>query len=98
MKDSHEIPDRLRHPMRRTGSAADGPWERVGWDEALDEAARGLVRVQAEHGRDAVGIYLGNPNVHNTGAILYGPMMIRSLRTKNRFSATSVDQLPSMLT
>lgn len=97
LKDLHEDGDRLRQPMRRVGSGPEARWEAMEWDEALDETARRLTRVQADHGRDAVGIYLGNPNVHNTGAILFGPMFTRTLRTKNRFSATSVDQLPSML-
>ncbi|MCB0027857.1 MAG: molybdopterin-dependent oxidoreductase, partial [Anaerolineales bacterium] len=48
----------------------------------------------SQHGKDAVGIYLGNPNVHNLGSMLYGTGFIRALRTRNRFSATSVDQLP----
>ncbi|MDB5212745.1 MAG: Oxidoreductase, molybdopterin-binding protein [Myxococcaceae bacterium] len=97
LKDLHEDPDRLRTPMRRVGAGESARWEPLGWDEALDEAARGLSRAQAAHGRDAVGTYLGNPNVHNTGAVLFAPMFGRALRTKNRFSATSVDQLPSML-
>jgi len=93
LKDLHEDPDRLRHPMRRTATG----WEKLGWDEALDYAAEGLLGVQAKHGHDAVGVYLGNPTVHNTGALLFGPSFLRALRTKNRFSATSVDQLPHML-
>jgi anaerobic selenocysteine-containing dehydrogenase len=44
-----------------------------------------------------VGVYLGNPNVHNTGSLLFAPIFIRTLRTKSRFSATSVDQLPHMV-
>jgi anaerobic selenocysteine-containing dehydrogenase len=35
--------------------------------------------------------------VHNSGALLFGPAFIRSLHTRNRFSATSVDQLPHHL-
>jgi anaerobic selenocysteine-containing dehydrogenase len=93
LKDLHEDPDRLRHPMRRTKNG----WERLSWDDALDVASRGLVDVQKAHGNDAVGVYLGNPNVHNTGSMLFAPTFIRTLRTKNRFSATSVDQLPHML-
>ena len=93
LKDLHEDPDRLRHPMRRTKSG----WERLAWDDALDLASHGLVDVQKAHGNDAVGVYLGNPNVHNTGSMLFAPTFIRTLRTKNRFSATSVDQLPHML-
>jgi anaerobic selenocysteine-containing dehydrogenase len=86
-------PDRLRRPMRRTGDR----WEEIGWDEALDEAARGLAAVQADHGLDAVAVYQGNPNVHSAGAMLFSPPFVRALGTRNRFSATSVDQLPHHL-
>ena len=41
-----------------------------------------------------MGIYLGNPNAHNYGSILFGRYFIKSLKTTNRFSATSADQLP----
>lgn len=92
LKELHEDPDRLRHPMRRNGST----WEPIGWDEALDEATERLHQIQVANGRDSVGLYLGNPNAHNLGAMLFGPMLLRVLRTKNRFSATSVDQLPHM--
>ncbi len=90
LKDVHEDPDRLRRPMRRVGTT----WTEIGWDEALDEAASRLTAVQAAHGNDAVATYLGNPTVHSSGAMLFGPDFTRALRTKNRFSATSVDQLP----
>lgn len=92
LKELHEDPDRLRHPMRRNGSS----WEPIAWDDALDEATERLHQIQTAHGRDSVGLYLGNPNAHNLGAMLFGPMLLRVLRTKNRFSATSVDQLPHM--
>lgn len=87
--DLHHDPDRLTRPLRRQGER----WQEVGWDEALDEAAERLQKVQADHGRDAVAVYLGNPTVHNLGALLFGPPFVRALRTKSRFSATSVDQL-----
>ena len=75
----------------------DGKWEPISWDEALDEAARGLHQVQKRHGTSSVGVYLGNPNVHNTGAMLMGALSVKALKTKHRYSATSVDQLPHML-
>ena len=90
LKDVHEDPDRLRRPLRRTGST----WTEIGWDEASDEAAARLTAIQAAHGHDAVATYLGNPTVHSSGAMLFGPDFTRALRTRNRFSATSVDQLP----
>ncbi len=90
LADIYHDPDRLKFPVRRT---ADG-WEQIGWEEAFAEVVDNIQQIQAEHGRDAIGLYAGNPNVHNLGAMLYNGPFIRSLRTKNRFSASSVDQLP----
>lgn len=90
LEDVYRDPDRLRQPMRRT---PDG-WEAIGWDEAFDAVVTGLTAVQYNHGNNAVGVYQGNPNVHNMGAMIYSPPFVRALRTKNRFSATSADQLP----
>ena len=94
LQDIYRDPDRLRHPLRRTPG---GEWVRLGWDEAFDEVAGRLREVQRRHGRNAVGIFLGNPNVHNYGSLLFGPPLLRALKTQNRFSATSVDQLPHHL-
>jgi anaerobic selenocysteine-containing dehydrogenase len=93
LKDLHEDGDRLRRPLRRRGS----DWEEIGWDEAFDEAAQRLAALQRAHGRGAVALYQGNPTVHNYGSILYAQLLLRSLGTRSRFSATSVDQLPQML-
>ena len=89
LQDIHYDNDRLRYPVRRTPQG----WQRIAWAEAFDEVARNLKRIRAEHGRNSVATYLGNPTVHNYGALLFAPGFIRSLHTRNRFSATSVDQL-----
>ena len=93
LQDVYEDPDRLRRPVRRT---PDG-WQEVGWDEALDLVADGIAGTVREHGRDALAVYLGNPNVHALGSMTHGTAMVRSLRTRNVYSATSVDQLPHQL-
>jgi len=90
LPDLHEDPDRLRRPVRRDGDT----WHEVSWDEALDLVADNLARTVNELGRDAVAVYLGNPNVHSLGAMTHGTALTKSLRTRNTYSATSVDQLP----
>jgi anaerobic selenocysteine-containing dehydrogenase len=93
MQDLHEDPERLRKPLRRT---ADG-WQEMEWDNAFDLVADRLHCIRQEHGRNSIGAYLGNPNVHNHGALIAGMPFLRALGTQNRFSATSNDQLPHML-
>lgn len=91
--DLHHDPDRLRHPMIRTGTS----WREASWDEALELVGRRVNELQGAHGPAAVGVVQGNPSVHNLGLIAFGPLLLRALDTPSRFSATSLDQLPHML-
>ncbi|HEY0481616.1 MAG TPA: molybdopterin-dependent oxidoreductase [Kofleriaceae bacterium] len=93
LADLHHDPDRLRRPVVRDGAT----WRELGWDAALDLVARRLGEVRRAHGKDAIGVYQGNPTVHNLGLMTYGQLLVASLGTRNRFSATSLDQLPHML-
>src|SRR2546426_906182 len=47
-------PDRLRHPLRRKGPRGAGEFERIAWDEALDEVARQMRRVRDTYGPAAI--------------------------------------------
>ncbi len=91
--DLHDDPDRLRRPLRRTLHG----WREIGWDEAFREVADHLVAIREAHGVDAVATYFGNPTAHNYGMLLHLPALMRALGSRNRFSASSVDQLPHQL-
>ena len=93
LADLHHDPDRLRRPIRRDGDT----WHQLGWDEAFDLVARELVKTRTTHGKHAVAVYQGNPTAHNLGLVTYGQLQLRTLGTKNMYSATSLDQLPHML-
>ena len=65
LQDIHYDKDRLKYPVRRTSQG----WQRIGWDEAFDEVTQNLKRINAKHGRNSIAAYLGNPTVHNSGAL-----------------------------
>ncbi len=93
LKEIHEDPDRLRHPVRRVGKT----WKPLDWKTAIDEVAKNILRIQKKHGDDAVALYIGNPAAFNYGLLLYLLPFLKALHTKNRYSTTSVDQLPLMV-
>jgi anaerobic selenocysteine-containing dehydrogenase len=101
LEDIRTDPDRVCEPTLREGGGngkGNGEtWRAVGWERAIDEAAESIARVAREHGRDAVALYVGNPMAHNGHALVGAGMLIATLRTRSRFSATSADQLPHML-
>lgn len=90
LKEIYEDEKRLKRPVKRTASG----WQEISWDEAFDETAARLKKIQAAHGANAVAVYQGNPSVHNLGTLLSSGLLLKSLKTQNNFSATSVDQLP----
>ncbi|MSP61443.1 MAG: molybdopterin oxidoreductase family protein [Myxococcales bacterium] len=92
MREVYEDPDRLRHPMRRTRVG----WQRISWEEAFTEAAARISEVRAKHGRDAIGLYAGNPTVHNHGATIGLQGFARALGSKSRFDANSQDANPKL--
>ncbi len=47
-------PDRIRYPLRRTGERGEGKWERISWDEALDDIAEAIVEAIDMEGPESV--------------------------------------------
>lgn len=93
LKELYHDPDRLRRPVRRT---ADG-WEEITWDEAYEEVASRLLAIREKYGNDAIGMYTGNPVVHDLGALLYRPVLQRALATRSMFNSSAIDTLPKIV-
>ena len=87
----HSDPTRLRTPLLRNEV---GQLEPVSWGVAFDTIRARLGSIITEHGSNSVGMFLGNPNVHSLAGAFMLPALIRALGTENRFSASTVDQMP----
>src|SRR5258708_16149920 len=85
MREVLEDPDRLRKPLRRTASG----WEEIPWTEAFDEATARFLSLQREHGRDSIGMYVGNTTLPNHGTPILVHAVPRALRTTNPVDANS---------
>ncbi|MCZ7665121.1 MAG: molybdopterin-dependent oxidoreductase [Thermoleophilia bacterium] len=66
-------PDRLTHPLRRVGARGEGRWERVSWDDALDEIAARILSIRDESGAEFVGLCqgTGRPYIEFTQRFIY---------------------------
>jgi anaerobic selenocysteine-containing dehydrogenase len=93
LKDLHEDPDRLRTPLIKR----NGRFEEASWEEAYAEIERRLLPIIERDGPHAVATLLGNPVAHKMSLMLYFPRLAKALGTRNMFSASSVDQVPKML-
>lgn len=90
LKHLHEDPDRLRVPMAKR----DGVHVEVTWEEAWSEIEAGLGGVIERHGRSSLGVYGGNAGAHSLSSMMYLRTLLTGLGTRNRYSASTVDQMP----
>ena len=90
----HADPNRLTQPMIRQ---VDGTLAPATWDEAFDLIRERVGPILRDHGPSSVGLFLGNPNVHNLSGAFYLPAFIKALGTTQRFSASTVDQMPKQV-
>jgi anaerobic selenocysteine-containing dehydrogenase len=93
LKELTHDPDRLRRPLRRT----DDGWQEISWEEAFAELESRLLAVREEYGNDAIGMYTGNPVVHELGAVIYRPVLVRALASKSLFNSSAIDTLPKIV-
>lgn len=94
LKDIYEDPDRLKKPLKKVGD----DWQEVSWEEAYEDITNQLMKAIMNYGPDSVGVYQGNPSIHNLGTMLFGSSFFKAIKTKNNYTATSTDQLPHHFT
>ncbi|RLD28563.1 MAG: molybdopterin oxidoreductase family protein [Bacteroidetes bacterium] len=90
LQDLYHDKDRLKTPIKRTKNG----WIDISWEDAFDEITENIKSIQQKYGENAVGSYRGNPTVHNTGLMLFGAPFLQSIGSNQKYTATSVDQLP----
>ena len=86
LEDRLYNPDRVLHPLRRTGAKGRGSFERISWDEALDIIAGTISDVIAESGSEAVMPY----SYMGTQGMVQG--MAMDARFFARLGATRLDR------
>jgi len=90
LQDLYHDKDRLKTPIKKTATG----WEEISWEAAYDEVVKKLRSIQEKYGKNAVGSYRGNPTVHNIGLMAFGAPFMQSIGSNQKYTATSVDQLP----
>lgn len=60
--DTLDGADRVNYPLRRIGERGSNQWQRVSWDEAIDDIASRLRDLAAAHGPEAVASAIGGPH------------------------------------
>ena len=93
LKQLEADPDRVRRPQLRDGDT----FRDVSWDTAFEAIDAGLTQIRERYGNDALAIYLGNPGAHNLSSLVYNKILLQAARTKNVYSASTVDQMPKQV-
>jgi anaerobic selenocysteine-containing dehydrogenase len=85
----HHHPDRLDHPR------VDGA--RATWDEALTDLAGRLGTTVADHGADALGLYLATGMAYDAGGQVTAPTWLALLGSRSFYTAATVDNAPVLV-
>jgi len=54
-------PDRILYPLKRKGKRGEGDWERVTWDEVLDDIAARMRKAILEKRNNEIAYHVGRP-------------------------------------
>ncbi len=76
--------DRLKHPLKRVGKRGEGKWEKITWEQALDEIADKIKSIRKEYQPESVAIV---PSF-NSAVPAEGTQQMLGFRLRNLLQAT----------
>ena len=88
MTEIQNDPDRVTHPLKR---AADGNFERIPWEQALEEIGERLGAIKQVHGGGSIGWYMGNPGAFSYSHPLWAKGFLDGLGSQHYYTASSQD-------
>ncbi|TFF87718.1 MAG: hypothetical protein EU548_09890, partial [Promethearchaeota archaeon] len=77
----------LEYPLKKI----DGSFEKISWEQAIDEIGDKLLELKNNYGADSIGLYFGNPTAFSYSATIYSAAFMKFLGSKNLYSAGSQD-------
>ena len=89
MVDVTYDPDRILHPMKRTGGP--GEFTQISWQQAFDEICASLKKTQSNNGKESVAFYRGNPAMYSYATILVMDGFCEAMGIKWRYDADGED-------
>jgi len=79
-------PERIRYPLKRAGKRGEGKWERVSWDDVLDDLGARIRKALQEDRRNEIMYHVGRPG-HE---LLYHQRILHSWGIDGHNSHTNV--------
>ena len=81
-------PERIKYPLRRVGKRGEGQWERVSWDEVLDDIAARVRKALQEERRNEIMYHVGRPAMFDGNMFLpdTGTPIWKIERRRTRFA------------
>lgn len=75
-------PTRVRYPLKRIGKRGEGKWERISWDQAIDEIAQKVYDMSKKYGPETF-VLPGRTGRHDMGWIAH--RIARTIGTPNNY-------------
>ena len=79
-------PERILYPLKRTGKRGEGKWQRVSWDEVLDDLAAQIRKALTDGRRNEILYHVGRPG-HE---LIYNQRILHSWGVDGHNSHTNI--------